>query len=141
METDGRSPATLVRSRSWPALAAAAALATALVAVPGAAWSQDASYADFNHDGEVSSEEGSAFADLLWSSLSPDAAESVDPKTLLAQRPEFARLLKIATPRRDGLIYKIDFRAALDARFKAADKNGDGVLDAREIGDYLPNGA
>ena len=127
MDTDGRSHGKVARSRRWPAFLAAA-LATAAISASGAAWCQDASYADFNHDGEVSFEEGRAFADLLW-------------KKLLAQSPEFARLLKIVMPRQDGLIYKTDFRVALDARFKAADKNGDGVLDAREIGDYLPNGA
>lgn len=100
---------------------------------------QDISYADFNHDGVVDRDEGRAYADLLWSGLAPNAEDRIDRSKLLAAHPEAARLLKIVPARPDGYVYQADFAAALDARFLAADKNGDGLLDATELPQYLPN--
>ena len=116
------------------------ALIVALAAGVRLARPQDTSYADFNHDGVVSREEGRAYADMLWITLSPDESDMIDASKVLKSRPEVMSLLEIAKPRPDGLIYKADFIAAMAGRFSGADRNGDGVLDAGELPNYLGNG-
>ena len=104
-----------------------------------ASMAQDAQamqYADTNSDGKVSAEEYAAFSEQAWNYFTQNAdkakASSIDPagKGLLSGAPTDA----------DGFVTKAAFLAATPARFKAADKNGDGVLDAAELGASLQGG-
>ncbi len=109
---------------------AVAALATAGLA--GGAWAQDADvmqYADGDQDGKVTAAEYTAFFEAGWAMSSQGADKvkvaDVDP----AGKAAFTGL----TPDAGGFVGKDAYMAAVPARFKAADTNGDGVLSAAEL--------
>jgi len=86
-------------------------------------------YADTNSDGKVTPEEYTAFLGQAWDYLLQGAekvkAADADP----AAKP----LLSNVTPDADGMVTKQALVAAASAKFKDADKNGDGVLDSAEL--------
>jgi len=86
-------------------------------------------FADTNADGKVTLEEYTAFLGQAWDYLLQGAA-----KVKLADADPMAKpLLSGVTPDADGIVTKQALVAAAPAKFKAADKNGDGVLDSAEL--------
>ncbi len=97
-----------------------------------AALAQDADvmqYADTNSDGKVTPQEYAAFLDQAWNYL----MQSADKVKVADVDPMAKGLIAGVTPDASGVITKEAFLAAAPAKFKAADKNGDGSLDATEL--------
>ncbi len=98
----------------------------------GAAQAQDIDlmqYADANMDGKVTIEEYTAFSDQGWGFFS-QGADKVKAATL--EEPAKSAFSGI-TPDANGDVTKEAYMAGVPARFKAADKNGDGTLNAAEL--------
>ena len=93
-------------------------------------------YADTNGDGKVTVQEYSAFLAQAWDYLMQSAAK-VKPADV---DPMAKGLIAGVTPDADGFITKDAFLAAAPAKFKTADKNGDGVLDAAELNGSMRGG-
>jgi len=106
----------------------AAATALACFATPALAQyeAQAMGVADSNHDGKVSLAEYAAYQELGWNYLT-DNADSADP-----ERTAGHLLLGIPTDA-NGILTRKAFLAYVPKRFKAADENADGSLDAREF--------
>ena len=113
------------------AIAMAAGLVAAVVSL-GLAQAQDfdlMQYADADHDGKVTMEEFTAFTAQGWDFIAMGAA-----KVKLSEvDPMFKGAFNGAKADADGFVSKEAYMAAAPARFKAADKNGDGVLNAAEL--------
>jgi hypothetical protein len=111
-------------------IAAAALIAAATLALGQTAKAQDLmSFADTNMDGKVSLDEYKAFLAQGWMFLAMGMekikAADIDPMF----KPAFAGV-PIDT---DGYITQAAWNGSAEARFKAADKNGDGFLSAEEL--------
>jgi hypothetical protein len=107
-------------------------ISAASLACATAALAQDVDvmqYADTNGDGKVTQEEYTAFLGQAWDYL----LMGVDKVKLADADPMAKPLLSGVTPDANGVVTKAAFLAAAPAKFKAADKNGDGVLDAAEL--------
>ena len=106
--------------------------AVSLVCAAAPAFAQDVDvmqYADSNSDGKVTVEEYTAFLGQAWDYLLQSAE-----KVKVADADPMARpLLSGVTPDANGVVTKQAFLAAAPAKFKAADKNGDGTLDSAEL--------
>ena len=106
--------------------------AASLVCAAAPALAQDVDvmqYADSNGDGKVSQAEYAAFLGQAWDYLMQSAE-----KVKVADADPMAKpLLAGVTPDANGEVTKAAFLAAAPAKFKAADKNGDGVLDSAEL--------
>ena len=112
-------------TRSLVVLAASVFCATAALA-------QDADvmqYADTNGDGKVTQEEYAAFLGQAWDYLT----QSADKVKAASADPGARGLISGVTPDANGDVTKAALLAAAPAKFKAADKNGDSVLDAAEL--------
>ena len=113
------------------AIAMAAGLVAAVVSL-GLAQAQDfdlMQYADADHDGKVTSAEFTAFTAQGWDFIAMGAA-----KVKLSEvDPMFKGAFNGVKADADGYVDKDAYMAAAPGRFKAADKNGDGVLDAAEL--------
>ena len=111
---------------------AIAALIASSVGVAGHAQAQDVDlmqYADTNSDGKVTPTEYTAFCEQAWSYLSQGA-----DKVKLADLDDGGKAaFSGVLPDGAGMITKDAYMAGAPGRFKAADKNGDGVLDAAEL--------
>jgi hypothetical protein len=110
-------------------IAIAALLVAAAVSV-GRAQAQDMmSFADTNMDGKVSPEEYKAFLVQGWMFIAMGADKvkvaDVDPMF----KPAFTGVPVDA----DGYVTEAAWNGSADARFKTADKNGDGSLSADEL--------
>jgi hypothetical protein len=101
------------------------------------AFCQDADIADFDHDGSVSLDEAKALADLSWNALDPLGKGVIDPAKAVAENGATAAAIGKLRPNAQGLISRDDFLAAVPARFRAADGDGDGALNPRELAAYL----
>ena len=119
------------------AIIAASAAAIVCAAAPALAQDVDVmQYADTNGDGKVTLEEYTAFLGQAWDYLLQSAA-----KVKVADADPMAKpLLSGVTPDANGEVTKTAFLAAAPAKFKAADKNGDGVLDAAELNGSMKGG-
>jgi hypothetical protein len=113
-------------------LAIAAAVAIAAAGYAGQALAQEVDlmeFADTDKDGKVSAAEFTAFSDQGWGFLSQGADKvkvaDVDPMF----KTSFAGVVADSA----GMADKAAFMAAVPARFKAADKNGDGSLSKEEL--------
>ena len=98
----------------------------------GSAQAQDIDlmqYADANMDGKVTMEEYTAFSDQSWGFLS-QGADKLKAATL--EEPAKSVFASVP-PDANGDITKEGYMASVPARFKAADKNGDGSLNAAEL--------
>jgi len=86
-------------------------------------------YADTNGDGKVTLEEYTAFQEQAWMyfSMGADSVKVADLDPMA--KPAFRGV----TPDANGVVTKAVFMAGVPDRFKAADKNGDGVLNAAEL--------
>jgi hypothetical protein len=111
---------------------AAAALLVATMGVTGSAWAQDMDlmqFADPDGDGKVTLAEFTSFSEQGWGFFSQGADKvkvaDLDPMA----KPAFVGV----TPDAEGFVTKAAYMAAVPARFKAADKDGDGVLSAAEL--------
>ena len=86
-------------------------------------------FADPNMDGKVTAEEYSAFSTQGWDFFSQGADKvkvaDLDP----AAKGAFSGI----APDADGNVTKAAYLAGIPDRFKAADKNGDGTLNAAEL--------
>ena len=93
-------------------------------------------YADGNGDGKVTQEEYAAFLGMAWDYLMQSAE-----KVKVADADPMAKpLLAGITPDANGEVTKAAFLAAAPVKFKAADKNGDGTLDAAELNGSMKGG-
>jgi uncharacterized protein (DUF2141 family) len=106
------------------------ASAVMVCAVPASAQDMDLmQFADTNGDGKVTPEEFAAFREQGWGYFSQGAAKikvaDLDPMV----KGAFVGV----TPDADGYVTREAYLAATPARFKAADKNGDGTLDREEL--------
>ena len=119
-------------------VAAALALTTAGLAGHAAAQDMDLmQFADTDMDGKVTPAEFTAFSQQSWDYFAQGADKvkvaDLDPMA----KPMFAAL----QPDADGYVTKAAFMASAPDRFKADDKNGDGVLNAAELnGSMKPAG-
>lgn len=86
-------------------------------------------FADADHDGKVTAEEYAAFCSHAWEYFA-QGADKVKPTELpVLAKPLFSGV----APDASGFVAKDAYLAAVPAHFKAADKNGDGTLDASEL--------
>jgi hypothetical protein len=110
-------------------IAAAAVLVAATVMV-GRAQAQDLmSFADTNMDGKVSLEEYKAFLAQGWMFI----AMGADKVKLADVDPMFKSAFKGVPVDADGYVTEAAWNGSAEARFKAADANGDGSLSADEL--------
>lgn len=110
----------------------AAALAVLAAGWTSQAWAQDVDlmqYADADHDGKVTAAEFTAFSEQAWNYF----AQGADKVKVADLDPTAKGAFNGVAPDADGYVTKDAYMAAVPARFKAADKNGDGVLDAAEL--------
>ncbi len=113
-------------------LAIAAAVAVAAAGYAGQALAQDTDlmeFADADKDGKVTAAEFTSFSDQGWGFLSQGA----DKVKVADVDPMFKTSFTGVTPDAAGMADKAAFMAAVPARFKAADKNGDGTLSKEEL--------
>ncbi len=106
--------------------------AAALFCVAGPALAQDADvmqYADTNSDGKVTAQEYAEFLGTAWNYFT----QSAEKVKVAGLDPMAKGLVSGVTPDADGMVTKAALLAAAPVKFKAADKNGDGVLDAAEL--------
>ncbi len=106
------------------------ATAALLCAIATPAMAQDMmSFFDANGDGKVTAEEYAAAMDQGWGFIGGGADKVKVSEENDMQKNAFQGV----TPDADGYVTKAAFIASVPARFKAADKNGDGVLDKDEL--------
>lgn len=86
-------------------------------------------FADTNQDGKVSAEEFAAFQEQGWGFIS-QGAESVKAADI---QPMMKAAFDGIAPDASGNITHAAYTAATPAKFKAADKNGDGSLSKEEL--------
>ncbi len=111
------------------ALLVSASFAVALLASPALAQMDLFAMADGDNDGKVTAAEFATFHENGWAFFSNGA-----PKMKLADIPEFAKpSFAGVKPDANGEVDKDAYMAVTPALFKAADKNGDGVLDKAEF--------
>jgi EF hand len=85
--------------------------------------------ADSDQDGKITLEEFTAFQEMGWSFFG-SGAEVIK----LADSPDLAKgPLRGIAPDADGVITHAAYTAGIPARFKAADTNNDGSLNAAEL--------
>jgi hypothetical protein len=110
-------------------IAVAALIAASTLAV-GSARAQDLmSFADTNMDGKVSLEEYKAFLAQGWMFI----AMGADKVKLADVDPMFKGAFAGVPVDKDGFVTEAAWNGSADARFKAADKTGDGSLNAEEL--------
>jgi len=109
---------------------AALLASTAVAAGPARAQDQDLmQYADTNGDGKVTLEEYTAFLAQGWMFI----AMGADKLKLADVDPMFKGMFAGVPVDAEGNVTQAAWMGSAPARFKAADKNGDGVLDAKEL--------
>jgi hypothetical protein len=110
-------------------IAVAALIAAATLSV-GKAQAQDImSFADANMDGKVSLEEYKAFLAQGWMFIAMGAN-----KVKLAEvDPMFKGAFTGVPVDAEGYVTEAAWNGSAEARFKSADKNGDGFLSAEEL--------
>ena len=111
---------------------AIAAMVAATAGFIGAVHAQDVDlmqYADTDMDGKVTLTEYTAFLDQAWMYF----AQGADQVKVADLDPMAKPLFNGITPDANGVVTKTAFMASAPARFKAADTNGDGVLNAAEL--------
>lgn len=109
---------------------AVAALAMATTLAVGQAQAQDLmSFADTNMDGKVSLEEYKAFLAQGWMFI----AMGADKVKLADVDPMFKAAFTGVPVDAQGYVTEAAWNGSAEARFKAADKNGDGSLSAEEL--------
>ena len=108
------------------------ALVAATVGIAGQALAQDfdiMGFADTDKDGKVTMAEYTAMSEQGWGFFSQGADKvkvaDLDPMA----KGAFAGI----APAADGTVSHAAYTAAQPAKFKAADTNGDGTLDAKEL--------
>jgi hypothetical protein len=110
-------------------IAVAALIAAATLAV-GKAEAQDLmSFADTNMDGKVSLDEYKAFLAQGWMFI----AMGAEKVKLADVDPMFKGAFTGVPVDAEGYVTQAAWNGSAEARFKAADKNGDGFLSAEEL--------
>jgi Ca2+-binding EF-hand superfamily protein len=111
--------------------------AIAIAALAGPAIAQDfdlMGFADTDKNGKVSAEEFAVFQEQGWGFLS-NGAESIK---LADVQPQMKAAFNGVTPDASGAITHASYTAGVPARFKAADKDGDGSLSKAELEALFP---
>jgi Ca2+-binding EF-hand superfamily protein len=109
---------------------AVAALLAATALLAGRAQAQDLmSFADTNMDGKVSVEEYKAFLAQGWMFI----AMGADKVKLADVDPMFKAAVTGVPVDAEGYVTEVAWNGSAESRFKAADKNGDGSLNAEEL--------
>ncbi|MBO9669292.1 MAG: hypothetical protein J7485_02125 [Sphingobium sp.] len=112
-----------------------AAAALAAFAAPAIAQDFDLmGFADTNKDNKVSPEEFAAFQEQGWGFFS-QGADSIKLADIM---PEMKAAFNGITPDANGVITHAAYTAAVPAKFKSADKNGDGSLSKEELTALFP---
>jgi Ca2+-binding EF-hand superfamily protein len=112
-----------------------AAVALAALAAPAIAQDFDLmGFADADKNGKVSAEEFAAFQEQGWGFFS-QGAESIKLADIM---PEMKAAFNGITADANGVITHAAYTAAVPAKFKAADKNGDGSLSKEELTALFP---
>ncbi len=109
-----------------------AALAVSTAGLVGVSHAQDVDlmqYADTNMDGKVTPDEYAAFTAQGWEFFSQGA----DKVKVADLDPQAKGAFTGITPDADGFVTKAAYVAQGPIRFKAADKDGDGVRSAAEL--------
>jgi hypothetical protein len=111
---------------------AAAIAAVAFGGFAGQALAQDMdlmAFADADKDGKVTTAEYASFSEQGWGFFA-QGADKVKP----AELDDMAKgAFNGIAPDAQGYVTHAVYTAAIPARFKAADKNGDGTLDGAEL--------
>jgi len=113
-------------------IVAATSLAIAGLAAPVIAQGGDfdlMGFADTNKDGKVSLEEFTAFQEQGWGFIS-QGADSIKAAEM---QPQMKPMMAGVPVDASGAITKKAYMDSVPARFKAADKNGDGFLSKEEL--------
>jgi len=109
---------------------AVAALVAATTVLAGRAQAQDLmSFADTNMDGKVSLEEYKAFLAQGWMFI----AMGADKVKLADVDPMFKAAFTGVPVDAEGYVTQAAWNGSAEPRFKAADKNSDGSLNAEEL--------
>jgi len=112
------------------------AFGAGMVMLAGSAHAQDVmQFADGNSDGKVTPEEYAAFSQQAWGYFT-QGAEKVKVAEI---EPAGQALMKDVPADPQGFVTKVAFLASTEARFKKADKNGDGTLDGAELNGSMAN--
>jgi hypothetical protein len=106
-----------------------------IAAMPAHAQVDVMQFADSDSDGKVTPAEYAAFSLQAWTYFTQDA-EKVKPADI---DPAGQALMKDVPRNADGFVTKAAFVASTEARFKKADKNGDGTLSSAELNASLAN--
>ena len=111
--------------------------AIAIAALAGPAIAQDfdlMGFADTDANGKVSVEEFAAFQEQGWGFISQGA----DSVKLADIQPQMQAAFNGVAPDANGVITHAAYTAGVPARFKAADKDGDGSLSKAELEALFP---
>ncbi len=114
------------------AAAFSAVFVLAATGLAGGAWAQDVDlmqFADPNMDGKVTPEEYASFSAQGWDFF----AQGADKVKVADLDPAAKGAFSGIAPDADGYVTKAAYLAGIPDRFKAADKNGDGTLNAAEL--------
>jgi hypothetical protein len=112
-----------------------AAIAIAALAAPAIAQDFDLmGFADTDKNGKISAEEFAAFQEQGWGFIS-QGAESIK---LADVQPQMKAVFNGIAPDASGAITHAAYTAGVPARFKAADKDGDGSLSKAELEALFP---
>lgn len=91
-------------------------------------------FVDGDKDGKITLAEYTTFAQARWGRIS-QGADKVKPADLQGFQ---ASALAGITPDAEGYVSKAAYEAAIPAKFKAADSNGDGSLSEAEFTASMP---
>jgi hypothetical protein len=112
-----------------------AALAAPVQAQPGGGGPPNAmQFVDGDKDGKITLAEYTTFSQARWGRIS-QGADKVKPADLQGFQ---ANALAGIAPDADGAVTKAAYEAAIPAKFKAADANGDGALSEAEMTASMP---
>lgn len=112
-------------------LISAAFLATGVSSARAASARNPIKMFDTDADGTLDLAEARKAASALFAKLDPDHDGTLDKRELAGRLS--ARELAAADPDHDGTLTLDEYLAIVEKRFNAANRDGDGTLDAKEL--------